>query len=228
MSNPLMVKICGITREADAEKAADLGASAVGLNFYERSSRYVDMAKAEAILNVLLRRPLMVPVAVVVETPLPEVVKKIQQFGRPKHGGIKAIQWHGALHKLVKTAPHRLISAFGVRDQDSLDEISRYLAKCREKNRLPFAVLLDAHVTGEYGGTGQQAPWDLIADFHPGVPVILAGGLTPESVADAIRIVRPWGVDVASGVEASPGIKDAEKMKRFINNAREAAARLSD
>jgi phosphoribosylanthranilate isomerase len=81
-------------------------------------------------------------------------------------------------------------------------------------------------VPGQHGGTGRTAPWELLASFRPGVPVILAGGLTPENVAEAVRVVRPYGVDVASGVESSPGQKDPEKVRRFIANAREAAARL--
>ena len=83
---------------------------------------------------------------------------------------------------------------------------------------------MDARVMGQFGGTGQAAPWNLLADFQPGVPVILAGGLTPDNVAEAIRIVRPFGVDVATGVESKPGRKDAAKMRRFIENALEAAA----
>jgi phosphoribosylanthranilate isomerase len=82
---------------------------------------------------------------------------------------------------------------------------------------------VDARVAGEYGGTGRQAPWALLADFHPPVPLILAGGLTPENVGEAIRIVRPYAVDVASGVESSPGRKDEDKMRRFIDNARQAS-----
>jgi phosphoribosylanthranilate isomerase len=83
-------------------------------------------------------------------------------------------------------------------------------------------VLVDAHVAGEYGGTGQTAPWRLIAELELAVPLILAGGLTPANVAEAIRIVHPYAVDVASGVETSPGTKDAEKMRRFIDAVRAA------
>ena len=107
-----------------------------------------------------------------------------------------------------------------------LQGIARYLDRCRSLELLPAAVLVDAHVSGQYGGTGQTLPWDLLADFRPGVPLILAGGLTPENVAEAVRLVRPYAVDVASGVELSPGRKDAEKMRRFIGSAREAAAKL--
>src|SRR5439155_21130983 len=84
------------------------------------------------------------------------------------------------------------------------------------------AVLIDADVPGQFGGTGRTAPWELLAGFDPGVPVILAGGLTAENVAEAVRVVRPYGVDVASGVESSPGRKDAEKMRRFVAAVRAA------
>ena len=117
-----------------------------------------------------------------------------------------------------------LIVAFVVRDQNSLQDIAGYLHRSRTLGQVPDAILVDAHVPGQYGGTGRVAPWDLLADFRPGVPLILAGGLTPDNVAEAVRIVRPYGVDVASGVEQQPGVKDAEKMRRFIGNAREAAA----
>ena len=93
----------------------------------------------------------------------------------------------------------------------------------RAAGHLPSAILLDAYVEGQDGGTGTTAPWDLIADYRPGVPVILAGGLTPDNVALAVRTVRPWAVDVASGVESEPGRKDPEKMRRFVEAARAAS-----
>ncbi len=92
---------------------------------------------------------------------------------------------------------------------------------------MPAAIIVDARVSGQYGGTGRTVPWNILHDFHPEVPLILAGGLTPENVAEAVHIVRPYGVDVASGVEKSPGRKEPDKMKRFIENAREAADRLT-
>src|SRR5262249_44326629 len=101
---------------------------------------------------------------------------------------------------------------------------TRHLTRCRDAGHSPDAVLIDARVAGQYGGTGTTAPWHLLEDFRPGVPLILAGGLTPENVAEAGRRVRPYAVDVARGGESSPGIKDPEKMRRFIGNAREAAA----
>jgi phosphoribosylanthranilate isomerase len=106
-----------------------------------------------------------------------------------------------------------------------MNAIRNYLDTCKMVGVPPAAVLVDGHAAGAHGGTGTTAPWKLLATFRPGIPVILAGGLTPENVAEAVRIVQPWGVDVASGVEFSPGQKDAEKMRRFIAAARDAAAR---
>jgi phosphoribosylanthranilate isomerase len=142
--------------------------------------------------------------------------------------GLRGIQWHGEKREEFDTPvfPFSLIAAFRVRDEQSLSDIMAYVGDCSLKGHKPAAILVDAYVKGQEGGTGQQAPWELLAGFDPGVPLILAGGLTPENVGTAIRTVRPWGVDVASGVEKSPGIKDHEKVRRFIANAREAAARL--
>src|SRR6516162_3516822 len=105
---------------------------------------------------------------------------------------------------------------------------SAFRMLCKRDSSMPrFSVLFDAKVPGQHGGTGQQAPWHLLADWQMPYPLILAGGLTPENVAEAIRIVRPYGVDVASGVESAPGVKEAEKMRRFIGNALEAAVKYT-
>src|SRR5205807_860785 len=140
----------------------------------------------------------------------------LQQVGR-----MNGVQWHGDSYQPDDASPFRFIPAFAVRDRDSLQKIADYLDQCRKLDRVPDAILVDAHVPGQYGGTGQTAPWNLLADFKPGVPLILAGGLTPENVADAIRIVKPYAVDVAGGVESAPGVKDPEKVRRFIENVRE-------
>ena len=137
-------------------------------------------------------------------------------------GRLHALQIHAAAPDPTATAPYSLIVAFSVKDAADLVAITAYLDRCRGTGRLPAALLIDAHVPGLHGGTGRTAPWDLLADFRPGVPLLLAGGLTPENVAEAIRRVRPYAVDVASGVESSPGRKDVDKMRRFIDNARSA------
>jgi phosphoribosylanthranilate isomerase len=219
MSYYVRVKICGVTSEADAQQAVSLGADAIGLNFYHGSPRYLGASTAQAILRRL--PPFVTAVGVFVETPLPQAIKHADTLGR-----INTIQWHGKKHPLSVCFPYHLIAAFPVRDAASLEAIERYLDACRAVDCLPSALLLDGYAPGQYGGTGRTAPWQLLASFQPGIPIILAGGLTPDSVAEAIRMVRPYGVDVASGVESAPGRKDAEKLRRFLANAREAAARL--
>lgn len=214
------IKICGITRPADAAAAAALGVDAVGLNFYPRSPRYVDPAVVPDILSRL--SPVVEAVGVFVNRTLVEMVATVRPLGR-----IATVQWHGDNPRREPHAarPYRLIQAFAVRDEAGLREVTAYLDVCREKNELPDAVLLDAQAPGQYGGTGTTAPWRLLADFRPGVPVFLAGGLTPDNVAQAIQLVKPDAVDVASGVEDTPGVKAVEKLRRFVGNAREAAAR---
>ncbi len=215
----MRVKICGVTTVEDARQAVQLGADAIGLNFYPGSLRCIEASTAQAILREL--PPFVTAVGVFVETPLRQVCEQIQPLGR-----IHSIQWHGQNHEPSDCFPYHLIAAFPVRDAASLEAIQRYLDACRAVDCLPSALLLDGHAPGQHGGTGRTAPWHLLASFQPGVPIILAGGLTPDNVAEAIRIVRPYGVDVASGVEIAPGCKDAEKMRRFIANARDAAAGL--
>jgi phosphoribosylanthranilate isomerase len=137
------------------------------------------------------------------------------------------VQWHGDNPELSAPTGLERIVAFAIRDDQSLASITRFLERCREHGCLPRAVLVDAHVAGMHGGTGKTAPWDRLADFHPGVPLILAGGLTPENVAAAVKRVRPYAVDVASGVESSPGRKCLDRVRRFIGEARAAAAGCS-
>ena len=214
------IQICGVTRPDDARVAAELGADAVGLNFYPLSPRYADPAAAAGILSPL--PPFVEAVGVFVNPTLAEMIEAVRPLGR-----IQALQWHGENPRREPHAarPYRLIQAFAVGDENELREVTQYLDMCRDCGQLPDAVLLDARVAGQYGGTGTTAPWRLLADFRPGVPVILAGGLTPDNVAEAIQVVKPYAVDVASGVEAAPGQKAAEKLRRFIGQAREAAAR---
>jgi phosphoribosylanthranilate isomerase len=214
----MRIKICGVTTPEHACRAAELGADAVGLNFYPKSARHVTEETARQILRAL--PPFTEPVGLFVNVPLSEACQVLGRLG-----GVRLVQWHGDAHEVADVRPFRLVPAFAVRDADSLIAIDLYLAKCGEYGTLPAAILLDAHAPGQYGGTGQTAPWQLLADYRPPVPVILAGGLTPENVGEAVRLVRPFAVDVAGGVEAAPGKKDPEKMRRFIANAREAAAR---
>jgi phosphoribosylanthranilate isomerase len=220
----MRVKICGVTNVDDALRAAALGADAVGLNFHPGSPRCLDVSTAAAIVREL---PLFTrAVGVVVNKSAMEIAAFFAPLGLDQR--IYTIQWHGENDKREIGCwwPIEVIAAFQVRDKASLDAISRYLDQCRAAEELPAAILVDAHVPGQHGGTGQTAPWELLASFRPGVPLILAGGLTPENVAEAVRIVRPYAVDVASGVEETPRRKDTEKVRRFIANARAAQAQL--
>lgn len=204
------VKICGVTTPADAAFAADHGADAVGLNFYPKSPRFLSDEQADAIVHEL--PPFTTAVGVFVNTQADVIRENVRRYG------FRAVQTYSADPPAEPFFPAAHIPAFRVKDAADLDDIRRFVAACR-----PAVVLVDSFVAGEMGGTGHRAPWHLLAGFDPGVPVILAGGLTPENVADAIRLVRPWGVDVASGVESAPGRKDPGKVRAFVQAVRAAA-----
>src|SRR5262245_56064358 len=203
------VKICGVTTPDDVRLAAAAGADAIGLNFYPKSPRYVRPAGAAPLLRAV--PPFVDAAGVFVGLRIRQISAIAYQLG------LGTVQTFADPDDADDPYPFRFVAAFRVKDQAGLDDITRYLDRCRDGGRLPAAVLVDAHVEGQLGGTGKAAPWNLLADFRPGVPLILAGGLTPDNVVDAIRAVRPWAVDVASGVEASPGQKDPDKVRRFID-----------
>lgn len=207
------IKICGITNVEDAVAAARFGADFVGLNFYPGSRRCITEGQARHILEVL--PPNVKPVALFVNQPW-ELVRDVA--GRL---GIALVQIHGDGLQPCLDAKLRWIPAFPGRFPQLQSEIDTLLGQC-PSDLLPAAILIDAHVPGAYGGTGQAAPWRLIQGLDLDLPLVLAGGLTPDNVAQAIGIVRPWAVDVASGVESTPGIKDHGKMRGFIENARAA------
>lgn len=219
MSYHLRVKICGITNEADCRVAALYGADAIGLNFASESPRRIDFETARSVLRDL--PPFVEAVGVFANRPMQKIFEDLHKLGR-----VRTIQWHGHNRELGDTFPYQLIAAFAVKDKESLVEIQRYLDLSRGIGAPPSALLLDGYSPTMLGGTGATAPWELLADFRPGVPIVLAGGLTAENVGEAVRIVQPYGVDVASGVEASVGKKDPDKIRRFIAAARNAAYRL--
>jgi phosphoribosylanthranilate isomerase len=208
------VKICGLTHPDDVAAAVDVGADALGFNFYPKSPRYVDPHRATTLLRVV--PPFVDAVGVFVELPYRQVCAIAYQLG------LRSVQWVGERPPVESTAPFALVAAFRVRDAADVTAISAHLERCRAARCLPAAVLIDAHVADQFGGTGQTAPWEVLTGWAPGVPLILAGGLTPENVAEAVRVVRPYGVDVASGVESSPGRKDADKVRRFVEAVRAA------
>jgi phosphoribosylanthranilate isomerase len=208
------IKICGITTVANALRAAALDIDAIGLNFCPASKRLVDVEVAKDIIDAL--PPFVEPVALYVNETLEQASSHAWHLGK-----VRTIQWHGDDPQVhPANAWYRYIPAFPILDAGSLGRVTGFLERCRATGRIPAAILLDGHASGLYGGTGQTAPWEMLAGFHPGVPVILAGGLTADNVAEAIRIVRPFAVDVASGVESKPGRKDPEKLKRFVDAVR--------
>jgi phosphoribosylanthranilate isomerase len=222
------IKICGITNIDDALHAAACGADALGLNFYSRSSRFLEIPRAtEIAAAVRTRFPRVELVGVGVNASL-EDVRQITAAVP-----LDAWQLHGDeppefLLELAKRLPQlRLIRAFRCRNADLAEE-SSYLQSCQTLGRLPDAVLLDAYDPSAYGGTGKVVDWHAVREQRAQLfqlPLILAGGLTPENVATALEASHADAVDVASGVEASPGKKDPEKVRAFIAAARARLAK---
>ncbi len=201
----LLVKICGVTTAEDAAMAAELGADAIGVNFWPGSKRYIDPAEAAPILAAIPAGVLKV--GVFVNEPEEDLAFRIDVLG------LDRVQLHGDERpgEYRQLDPARLIRAVRVRDAASFAAAAGWK---------PSLWLYDAFTDG-FGGGGVPAPWALIAQ-HARRPFLLAGGLTPDNVAAGIRATRPDGVDVASGVERSPGVKEAAKVAAFIAAARAA------
>jgi len=201
------VKICGITSRVDAEAAIAAGADALGFNFYERSPRYLEIAAAAAIAGPLA--PFVLRVGVFVNAPAEQVARAVGECG------LGLLQFHGdEPPEFCMQFGLMSMKAFRIRDAASLKELPKYPTD---------AYLLDAWSPDSRGGTGETFNWDLALEAQKlGKPVFLAGGLTPENVADAVRKVRPFGVDVSSGVESSPGKKDPAKVRAFVAAVRSA------
>ena len=199
------IKICGITRSEDALACAHAGVDAIGLVFYPPSPRHVAAAQAAAIARAL--PPFITTVGLFVN-PAAEQVKALLNEVH-----LDVLQFHG-------DEPPEFCAGFGIpylkaiRVKAGVD-----LVQCAIRYQKAQGLLLDAYVEGTPGGTGQSFDWELIPAGLP-LPVILSGGLEPANVADAVRRVRPWAVDVSSGVEASKGIKDAAKIAAFIEGVR--------
>lgn len=206
------VKICGIRTLKDAITACDLGADALGYNFYSKSKRYLSPATAAEIQGELSRRGYRVTgVGVFVNASSAEICEIIADcnLGYAQLSGDETTEFAHSL-------PMPWFKA--IRPQTDEDAHAQSLTFSRPNQRP--ALLVDAYRPGEYGGTGHTGDWALAQTLAAQDPLYLAGGLTPDNVRQAIAQVRPWGVDVASGVESAPGVKDAAKMKRFIEEAK--------
>lgn len=212
------IKICGVTRAEDAVAAAQAGAGAIGINLYSRSTRYVPRSEVPRLLTAVND---ISKVAVLVH---PSVEELTQVLGL----GFDVVQIHApnvrALARPLVEAGMPVIATAGVSSEDDLPVARRAVDEWKAAGVNVLALLIDAKVPGFFGGTGQVAAWDLLAGQEFGAPLILAGGLGPENVAAAIRQVRPHGVDVASGVELKPGIKDHQRLRAFVSAARQALA----
>lgn len=205
MSGPVRVKVCGITTLGDARAALDAGAAALGFNFHSPSPRFVRPEVAAAIIAQLPRTTCCV--GVFVNASRSEVSRTAEQTG------LTALQFHGDEAPDFCTAwPQKVIKGLRVRDRHAAAEALRY--------PVDF-ILVDTYVEGQFGGTGKRIAAELLEGFDRN-RLILAGGLTPDNVAEVVRAVRPFAVDVASGVERVPGKKDWELMRRFIVHAHAA------
>src|SRR5688572_23668384 len=223
------VKICGITSVDDALQAAEAGADAIGLNFYEDSPRFVPPDLAGDIVAAIREehdaRAVQI-FGVFVNAALDDIVWTFREgnlYGIEQAVGVQLhgdeppellcdLRQHGIgtsedlLHTLGYAPLTPVMRAFRCQSPD-LAEVKAYLQRCQDLRASPQAILLDAHQPDTYGGTGQPADWQAIGrerDRLPALPVVLAGGLTPQNVAEAIHTARPSGVDVASGVEREP------------------------
>lgn len=201
------IKICGLTREADVDSAVAAGADAIGLVFYAASPRHVPPSRAAELARRL--PPLVSAVGLFVNAEADEVRRVLAEVP------LQLLQFHGdETPAYCAQFGFPYLKAARVRPGLNLVEYAQSFAGSAR------GMLLDAFVEG-YGGAGQTFDWSLIPQSLP-LPVLLSGGLTPANVADAVRRVRPWAVDVSSGVEQSRGIKDAAKIAAFVAGVREA------
>ncbi len=215
------VKICGLTNVTDALAATEAGADAIGLNCYPASRRYCPLDRSSEIAAAVPTRVRKVGVFVNATT---EQIRAAVDALR-----LDLVQVHGdeSPEFLQSLRPLAVIKAFRLAEDYS--QVSDYLRQCHRLGCTPRMVLVDAHSASEYGGTGATVDWQTLNQHRrefAGVPLVLAGGLTPDNVAAAIEAARPWAVDTASGVEASPGQKSAEKVRAFVEAAVQAFARL--
>lgn len=208
------VKICGITNAADARRACEAGADFLGFNFYPRSPRYIAPAKARAIVARLPTNVASVGIFVnEQEADLVHIAKTV---------GLKCVQLHGdetpaAVSRLRRALPAvKIIKAIRVRKRFRTLQSARFRAS---------AILLDGFDARSRGGTGKTFDWSLVAGANGHTQIFLAGGLTPGNVADAIEAVRPYAIDVCSGVESSPGKKDFAKIKMLMEAVKSLRSR---
>lgn len=202
----IWIKICGIINVEDALKATDLGADALGFVFYEKSPRKIAKEKAKEIIDSLPKE--IVKVGLFVD----ELEEKVSEI--TSYCDFDILQFHGdETPDYCKKFPQKIIKAFRIKNKESLANIPKYEVDY---------YLLDAYSEVAPGGTGRTFNWDLAREAKKfGRPIILSGGLNPKNIVEALKKVSPFGVDVSSGVESSPGRKDYKKLKEFITKVRD-------
>ncbi|MDI1481276.1 phosphoribosylanthranilate isomerase [Polyangium sp. y55x31] len=208
----LHVKICGFTRIEDVEAAVSAGADMIGLNFVPGSPRHIDVALARALADAARGRVEIVGVVADLDPP------RIEELAREV--GLDRVQLHGdELPEVIDALGPRAFKALRIGGAEDVALAARYGGDL---------LLVDARVPGQKGGTGVRVDAVLVVDLARARRLLLAGGLGPDNVAEAVRVVRPWGVDVASGVESAPGVKDERKMRAFVHEARRAAQEAAE
>ncbi|GAB1257135.1 phosphoribosylanthranilate isomerase [Aurantivibrio plasticivorans] len=219
MSSFARVKICGITSVADAMAVAQTGADAIGLNFYEQSPRYISISTAQEIVRAV--GPFVSVVGLFVNASQERVSEVAASVD------LNMLQFHGdETEAYCSQFNLPYIKALRVRSGDpnaSLSEVRAGVKTIVLSYQSASGVLLDAYSESAYGGTGEQFNWQAVPELHSGrcenIPLILAGGLTAGNVGEAIQGVEPYAVDVSSGIEISPGIKDLDKVREFVINS---------
>ncbi len=208
MSHRYKVKICGITNLGDAAAAVEAGADALGFNFYRKSPRFIDPSSAKHIIATL--PPLVTPVGIFVNEDVATVRSIMDRCG------LGLAQLHGdESAAYCQELARPVMKAFRLKDRGSFLGLAEFSGRAGVRG-----LVIDAFSDKEYGGTGQVADWSLAAEAAKVAIVLLAGGLTPENVGQAIQAVHPYGVDVSSGVESSPGKKDHAKIRAFFDAVR--------
>ena len=202
------VKICGITNREDAQIAVAAGADALGFVMYKKSPRWVEPAVARAIIAEL--PPFVLPIGVFVNEEVGTVRTLVDECG------FMLAQLHGDENaSYCQQLGRPTLKALRLKDRGSFLALAEFQGRAGVRG-----FLIDAFSEKAYGGTGQTVDWSLAAEVAGTVPLLLAGGLTPSNVAEAVQRVRPYGVDVSSGVEVTPGKKDREKVQAFLEAVR--------
>lgn len=217
MATERVIKICGIKSIADVNTCLRCGVTAVGLNFYSASPRYVSMDQAIQLRDNLRQDIQALGVFV---RPIDQELRLAIERVR-----LDAVQIHGADETYLRALQPLAVPVWlvqGIATADDVQRLKDYARLCESRKINVGALLVDAKSEDVHGGSGKTLPWDVLQNTDWDAPLILSGGLTPENVAEAIRQVKPQGVDVASGVESAPGVKDAAKIEAFVAAARNA------